>query len=150
MFAKSFGGLSMIYGITSWFKTCGNQCSSKISNYCFLMVLVKSGQPFNSAHQVQLLGHLHVSAHQIQLLAQNTVAMHTELNPIVFHLWRQWHCLEFIVNICINPHCRLHIVSWEPEGRYCCTKSMAIAPFWFSTEHLWAAITPFWLSTDDI
>ena len=27
---------------------------------------------------------------------------------------------------------------------------MAIAPFWFSTEHLWSAITPFWLSTDDI
>ena len=28
----------------------------------------------------------------------------------------------------------------------------AIAPFWFSSEHLWnwSAITPFWLSTDDI
>ena len=39
---------------------------------------------------------------------------------------------------------------WEPEGRYRCTKSMAIAPFWFSTEHLWSAITPFWLSTDAI
>ena len=24
----------------------------------------------------------------------NTVAMHTELNPIVLHLWTQWHCLE--------------------------------------------------------
>ena len=38
---------------------------------------------------------------------------------------------------------------WEPEGRYyhwLCT----IAPFWFSTEHIWAAITPFWLSTDDM
>ena len=23
---------------------------------------------------------------------------------------------------------------WEPEGRYCCTKSMAIAPFWLSTD----------------
>ena len=58
----------------------------------------------------------------------------------------------------------LHIVSWEPEGRYChrlCTAiapfwfSMkhlwtAIAPFWFSTKHLWTAITPFWLSTDNI
>ena len=42
------------------------------------------------------------------------------------------------------------IVSWEPEGRYCCTKSMAIAPFWFSTEHRWSAITPFWLSTDEM
>ena len=38
---------------------------------------------------------------------------------------------------------------WEPEGRYCCTKSMAIAPFWFSKEHLWFAIVPFWLSTDN-
>ena len=26
---------------------------------------------------------------------------------------------------------------WELEGRYRCTKSMAIAPFWFSTKHLW-------------
>ena len=45
--------------------------------------------------------------------------------------------------------CGIHIVSWEPEGRYCrlCT---AIAPFWFSTEHLWTAIAPVWLSTDDI
>ena len=25
---------------------------------------------------------------------------------------------------------------WEPEGGYRCTKSMAIAPFWFSTVHL--------------
>ena len=27
---------------------------------------------------------------------------------------------------------------------------MAIAPFWFSMEHLWSAITPFGLSTDNI
>ena len=54
-------------------------------------------------------------------------------------------------------------VSWEPEGRYkyskmfhCepeglyhCTMSMAIAPFWFSMDHLWTMIAPFWLSTDD-
>ena len=58
----------------------------------------------------------------------------------------------------------LFFVSWEPEGRYCsskmfrweqeglyrCTKSIAITPFWFSTEHCWSAITPFWLSTDDL
>ena len=25
-------------------------------------------------------------------------------------------------------------VTWEPEGRYCCTKSMAIMPFWLSTD----------------
>ena len=39
---------------------------------------------------------------------------------------------------------------WEPEGRYCHRLCTAIATFWFSMEHLWAAITPFWLSTDDI
>ena len=31
----------------------------------------------------------------------------------------------------------------------CCTKSMAIAPFWFSTEHHWIALKPFWFSADD-
>ena len=39
---------------------------------------------------------------------------------------------------------------WEPEGRYCHRLCTAIAPFWFSTEHLWTVITPFWLSTDDM
>ena len=39
---------------------------------------------------------------------------------------------------------------WEPEGRYHCTKSMATAPFWFSTEHRWSALAPFWLSADNI
>ena len=38
----------------------------------------------------------------------------------------------------------------EPEGCYRCTKSMAIAPFWFSTEHLLILIAPFYLSTDDM
>ena len=36
------------------------------------------------------------------------------------------------------------------KGAIACTKSMAIAPFWFSAEHLWSAITPFWLSTADM
>ena len=40
--------------------------------------------------------------------------------------------------------------SWEPEGRYHCTKSSAMAPFWFSMEHCWTALTPFWLTADDI
>ena len=39
---------------------------------------------------------------------------------------------------------------YEPEGRHCCAKSMAIAPFWFSTEHLWTVLTSFWLAADDI
>ena len=42
-----------------------------------------------------------------------------------------------------------HIVSWEPEGHYHHRLGSAIAPFWFSTEHLWVMIAPFWLSTDD-
>ena len=47
-------------------------------------------------------------------------------------------------------YCSSKMFRWKPEGRYCCTKSMVIAPFWFSIEHLCTAITPFWLSTDDI
>ena len=39
---------------------------------------------------------------------------------------------------------------WEPEGHYHCTMSTAIAPFWFSMEHLWIVIAPLWLSTDDM
>ena len=39
---------------------------------------------------------------------------------------------------------------WEPEGRYCCTMSMARTPIWFSTEHLWIVIAPFWLSTEHL
>ena len=39
---------------------------------------------------------------------------------------------------------------WEPEGRYRCKKSMVIAPFWFSVEHLWIVIAPFWLSNDEV
>ena len=41
------------------------------------------------------------------------------------------------------------MLQWEPEGRYCCTKSMAIAPFWFSMEHCWTALMSFWSSADD-
>ena len=32
---------------------------------------------------------------------------------------------------------------WEPEGRYRYNNSMAMAPFWFSMEHLWTAIMPY-------
>ena len=31
-----------------------------------------------------------------------------------------------------------------------CTKSVAIAPFWFSVEHRWTSLTPFWLSADNM
>ena len=40
-------------------------------------------------------------------------------------------------------------MQWAPEGRSR-TKSMAITPFWFSTEHVATALTPFWLSADNI
>ena len=39
---------------------------------------------------------------------------------------------------------------WEPEGGYHCTMSVVIAPFWFSTEHLWIVIAPFWFSTEHL
>ena len=47
-------------------------------------------------------------------------------------------------------YCRSKMFPWEPEGRYCHWFCTAIAPFWFSREHLWSAIAPFWLSSDDI
>ena len=42
------------------------------------------------------------------------------------------------------------IFHWEPEGRYRCTKSVAILPFWCSVEHLWTALMPFCFSPDEI
>ena len=39
---------------------------------------------------------------------------------------------------------------WEPEGRSGCTKSMVIAPFWFSMELCWTVLMPFWFSANDI
>ena len=39
---------------------------------------------------------------------------------------------------------------WEPEGGYHCTKSMAIAPLWFSMEHPGIVIAPFWFLANDI
>ena len=35
-------------------------------------------------------------------------------------------------------------------GHYCCTKSVAIASFWFSMDHHWKALIPFWLSADEM
>ena len=34
-------------------------------------------------------------------------------------------------------YCRSKLFHWEPEGRYCHWLCTAMAPFWFSTEHLW-------------
>ena len=43
-----------------------------------------------------------------------------------------------ISKMALNPFCdeTLHIVGWEPEGRYCHKHCTAIEPFWFSTETL--------------
>ena len=45
--------------------------------------------------------------------------------PVVSHFWYSSFALLFS-----------HIVTWEPEGRYCCSKSMAITPFWLSTDDI--------------
>ena len=34
--------------------------------------------------------------------------------------------------------------------QYCCTKSMAIAPFWFSNEQSLTALMPFWFSANGV
>ena len=85
-----------------------------------------------------------------------------------FEKGREEALTKFLGLNCLEPPCTSYSKknnnSWEPEGRYCisemfrwepegcyrCTKSMAIAPFWFSIEHLWIAIVPLWLSTDDM
>ena len=76
---------------------------------------------------------------------------------ITIYLIRQEHRMK-------TNYMHVQFASWEPEGRYqyskmfrwdtegcyCCTKSMAVTPFWFSTEQLWIAVTPFWLSADKL
>ena len=64
-------------------------------------------------------------------------------NRLVRFLWLTVKCEGVTAALYCN------IFSWEPEGRYWCTNSMTIAPFWFSTEHPWTVLKPFWLSTDD-
>ena len=72
--------------------------------------------------------------------------------------------MTFVSSQPILPSKLIDIVSWEPEGhyhyskmfhcepegRFCHWLCTAIAPFWFSTEHLWILIAPFWLSTADV
>ena len=58
--------------------------------------------------------------------------------------------LEVMFVSCMSYVCLLniHIFTWEPEGRYCCTKSMSITPFWLSTDDIsfiWNNIS--WLRT---
>ena len=50
----------------------------------------------------------------------NTVAMHTELNPMVLHLWTPWYCLGLSVNIS-----RIPIVNYTGE-------LPALSCYWFS------------------
>ena len=44
----------------------------------------------------------------------------------------------------------LHIVNWEPEGRYCRSKMFHWEPEGRYCHWLCTAIAPFWLSTDDM
>ena len=68
-------------------------------------------------------------------------------NNEVFTLFRFQHIVSWEPE---GRYCRSKMFRWEPEGRYCHWLCTAIVPLWFSMEHLWAAITPFWLSTDDV
>ena len=79
----------------------------------------------------------------------------------LFVCWSVCKCVFVCFYLCFYLCLCYHIVSWEPEGRYCnskmfrwepeghyCrTKCTTIATFWLSMQHLWSAITPFWLST---
>ena len=86
---------------------------------------------------------------------------------------RNLHCLHFFTSYSINNHeqntpstsildahhnssvesqkgvIHIQVFFWEPEGRYLCTMSMAISPFWFSMEERWIVITPFCFSADE-
>ena len=42
------------------------------------------------------------------------------------------------------------MLCWEPEGHYRYTKSMVIAPFWFSMTYHWTALKPVCLSANNI
>ena len=72
---------------------------------------------------------------------------------LLFASFASWHFLQCSVSS-VESHKGVNAVQrcphWEPEGRYCCTNSMALAPFWFSTVHCWTALIPFWLSADDM
>ena len=39
------------------------------------------------------------------------------------------------------------VFHWKLQLLYRCTKSMALAPFWLSTEHRWTALMPLWFSS---
>ena len=86
------------------------------------------------------------------------LSMHCSVNVcwlfITWYCFTSWNLFQVLYHIISwepeGRYCSAKMFRWEPEGRYRCTKSMAIAPFWFSTEHLWTAITPFWLSTDNL
>ena len=89
-------------------------------------------------------------AEWIQVLVINVLFVVTNycilvpLNELSFHI----SCVESQKGA-INIQ-RCSVETWKPDSRYHCTKSMAIAPFWFSMEHLWSAIAPFWLSANDM
>ena len=84
-----------------------------------------------------------VVVHWFNILSflQNSLPMHNTslLRPV---LDNQIHRFEnkygFLIHNGNNP--------WYCQGLYRCTQSMAIAPFWFSTEQLLTALMSFWYS----
>ena len=52
---------------------------------------------------------------------------HVQSNATLHTCTCYWH---------LSQDFKSDIITWEPEGRYCCTKSMAIMPFWLSTDKL--------------
>ena len=58
----------------------------------------------------------------------------TMINEPLFHQLRARRALSLFKDVLL-------------KGCYRCTKPMVIAPFWFSTKHLWIVIVPVWFST---
>ena len=57
--------------------------------------------------------------------------------PLMF--WAHWLAILNTLSVFHEKHFFLyfgHIVSWEPEGRYCHKLCTAIAPFWFSSDDM--------------
>ena len=68
----------------------------------------------------------------------------------ISNFWEVSHQKKISSTVSSEGHYRYSTMShWEPEGLYHCTQSMALAPFWFSTEHQ-KAFMPFWLSAGDM
>ena len=121
-----FSGKNLQICYPSWYQNCWN--SAKIGN----LQPINLPKFFNSAKSYNFPTHKYT-----QIVEDPT---HVGCATLY------WHFVSWEPE---GRYCSSNLSRWEPERRYRCTKSIAIAPFWFSMEHLWTAIMPFWLSTDD-